>query len=203
MNIPRYGPVADGLIYKANIPFCWQILSSTLSAHESLKLRESNRQILQLLLKDGTVQDMDAISDPIALELNRLDLKLDLLITLVGTLLSKEVGVPERRKVWLGSEGLQVLLDSSPESDIKQAEYVSTLSADSCLVKVSLFLDAQFPQPLSFVATVDIKQQAETGSLMVASFQDMDQDTQDLLEKFIFQHHRRVIATARTEHSEH
>ena len=203
MNIPRHGPITEGLIYEADIPFCWQILSDNPPAHESLKLHESNRQLLQLLLKDGTVQDIDTLSDPVALEMHRLDLKLDLLITLVGTLLTKEAGIPVRRKVLLGAEGLQILFDSSSEDDVGLAECASNSSTSDCLVKVSMFLDAHFPQPLSFFARVDVIQQTGTGSLMVATFQSKDQEVQDLLEKFIFQQHRRVIASSRTEQLEH
>jgi hypothetical protein len=66
-----------------------------------------------------------------------------------------------------------------------------------------MFLDPQFPQSLSFFARADVVQQVGTGSFMVATFQYKDQDVQELLEKFIFQQHRRVIASSRTEYSGH
>ena len=200
MNIPRLGPIADGLIHEADFPLSWQVISNKPSVHECLKIHESNRQILQLLLKDGAVQEQDAIPDPVAREMNRLDSKLDLLITLVGTLLSRDVGLPENRKVWLGSEGFQVLLDSNVEDDAAKAglpvvpstEYDPVSSDSGNLIKVSMFLDPQFPQSLSFFARADVVQQAGTGSFIVATFQYKDQDVQELLEKFIFQQHRRL-----------
>lgn len=211
MNIPRLGPIADGLIYEADIPFSWRVISRMPVACEYLKFYESNRQVLQLLLKESAVHEPDAIPDPVAREMNRLDSKLDLLISLVGTLLSKEAETPEIRKVWLGSEGFQVLLDSSSDEDpllsglpvIPASEYVHGSTASDCLVRVDMFLDALLPQPLRFYARVEVVQKAGTGSLVAATFLNMDQDLQDLLEKFIFQQHRRNVASARTEYSEH
>ena len=211
MNIPRLGPIADGLIHEAEMPFCWQIIHENISSLELLNLHESNRLLLQLMLKEGAVQEPDAISDPIAREMTRLDSKLDLLITLVGTLLSRETGIPAYRKVWLGSEGFQVLLESSAEDAAALAElpvipfneYTPESSASDCLVKVSMFLDTQFPLPLNFYTRITIVKQAGADSLMVATFENKDPEVQDLLEKFIFQQHRRVIASARTQYSEH
>ena len=208
MNIPRLGPIANGLIHEAEIPFSWQVMPNMPTAYEYLKFHESNRQVLQLLLKEGAVQEPDATPDPIARELDRLDSKLDLLITLVGTLLSKEIETPALRKVWLGSEGFQVLLDSSSGEDsslaglpvISSSEDMHGSTSSDCLVKVNMFLDAHLPQPLSLYARVKIVEQAGAGSLMAATFLNMDQDLQELLEKFIFQQHRRVIASARTEY---
>ena len=211
MNIPRLGPIADGLVHEADTPFSWHVIPTIPAAYECLKFHESNRQILQLLLKEGAVQELDAIPDPITREMNRLESKLDLLITLVGALLSKETGIPAIRKVWMGSNGLQVLLDPSSDEDamlaelpvIPSAEYVPESSTNDCLMKVNLYLDAHFPQPLTFFAKVEIVEYAGASSLMMATFLNKDQDVQDLLEKFIFQQHRRDIASSRTEYSEH
>ncbi len=211
MKIPRLGPIADGLIHDAEIPLSWQVISNLPGADACLKFHESNRQVLKLLLKEGAAQDSDVIPDLIAREMNRLESKLDLLITLVGALLSKETETPASRKVMLGSDGLQILLDSSSDKDallaelpvIPSADYVPGSSSSDCLVKVSMFLDAHFPQPLILFARVEIVHQTGVGSLIVATFLKKDPEVQDLLEKFIFQQHRRVIAASRTEYKEH
>lgn len=211
MKIPRLGPIADGLIHEADTPFSWQVIPTIPAAYECLKFHESNRQILQLLLKEGAVQELDTIPDPITREMNRLDSKLDLLITMVGALLSKETEIPAIRKVRMGSNGLQVLLDPSSDEDAMLAElpvipfteYVPESSTNDCLIKVNLYLDAHFPQPLTFFAKVEIVEYTGASSLMMATFLNKDQEVQDLLEKFIFQQHRRDIASSRTEYSEH
>ena len=86
MKIPRLGPIADGLIHEADTPFSWQVIPTIPAAYECLKFHESNRQILQLLLKEGAVQELDTIPDPITREMNRLDSKLDLFITMIQSL---------------------------------------------------------------------------------------------------------------------
>lgn len=211
MNIPRLGPIADGLILETDIPLSWQVISSKPTAYECLKSHELNRQVLQLLLKESAVQDKDVIADPVSHELNRLDTKIDLLISMVGTLLSRDTDFPADRKVWLGSEGFQVLPASSYEDDaviaglpeIPLNEYDPVSPASNDLIKVSMFLDPQLPQSLTFFASVEVVRLSGAGSLVVATFRHKDQDVQDLLEKFIFQQHRRVIASSRVAYSEH
>jgi len=208
MKIPRLGPIADGLIHEAETPFSWQVIPAMPATYQCLRFHESNRQILQLLLKEGAVQELDAVPDQITREMNRLDSKLDLLITMVGALLSKETEIPSTRKVRIGSNGLQVLLDPGSVEDamltelavIPFTEYVPESSANDCLIRINLYLDAHFPQPLTFFARVEIVEYTGAGSLMMAAFINKDPEVQDLLEKFIFQQHRRNIASSRTDY---
>lgn len=177
------------------------------SPHELMVLNESNRRLFQLLLKEGREVDLEAINDPVAQELQRLDSKIDVLIDMLGKLLFREFGMPGSHNIWLGKDGLQILLDTAADGDPSMTDFptstfseaAAALSDCGCLLKASLFLDVHFPRPIELLAKAVKVETEDRNGLLVATFVELDKGVKELLEKFIFQQHRRVVALARAE----
>ena len=179
----------QGLYYESNISLVWQIVDGLPADNELVTINEDNSRFLKALaaLSEGAPDAGEELPQTAA-ELQRLDLKLNLLLEIVGELLANQRTLPAPTKVRLGHTGIEWLSEDCPPS-----------GAHVC---IEVYLRSELPSPLKFHG-VAVLTDAEAGSgsasrRVQVRFAGLNPALQDDLEKFIFRRHRRSIAQRQT-----
>lgn len=180
----------EGITFADNLPINWEILSTLPSEGELNRDYRTNEELLQhLLLRDDAVaQESDEGEvDSTHEHFKRLESRLDLLLSLITEMMTSNGKLPSLQRVTIGGRGLCVQA---------QEEAIKGLKKETPL-KITLYLDPQFPRPLTvFAQLIDVQAQAFT-----VSFCPLEERLQDLLDKYVFRQHRRAIALARRSES--
>ncbi|MDP1708487.1 MAG: PilZ domain-containing protein [Gammaproteobacteria bacterium] len=184
MNNPDTHPLAGGLVYEDHLALQWSAVEARPDESEAIALAESNLDILRTLLMLGDSRgELAEDSANVAHELARMDFKLNLVLDLVGEVLSYYHDQPARVLVRLGMQGVEWEAAEAP--------------APGGLVGIELYLSARYPRALRLLGRVRSVTPLAQGMRTVVMFEDTSESVQDLLEKIIFRHHRRRIAHAR------
>lgn len=149
------------------------------SPTELLSIDRGNEKLLRTsaVWQDPVeVEELD--HDHVALELRRQDLKISLLLDLVGELLIRESELPPLESIQLTA------------TDIEFSNEICEVARGD-KVKASLFLLPAFPRALQFYGGIT---DSEREGFSILSFQGTSIAVQDQIEKIIFTHHRRSIA---------
>lgn len=165
----------EGLIFEGMLPVGLDFLDSFPGDDQLALLNEQNENFLKTSLVWHETVDVDEFDD-VGQELKRQDLKINLLLDMVGELLALQNKLPETRPIKFSTHAL--------ESDFQSEAVVPGAKA-----MISLYLMPAFPRSVKLYAEFD-----STGK---AVFCCMSQNVQDGLEKIIFRHHRRMIAQAK------
>lgn len=178
-------PLAAHLVYEECLPLAWRPLEAMPDEVELARYDEGNEALLKVLAAPDDHHRVRAEADERVLdiqqELVRLDLKLNLLMELVGRSLSRETELPPQAEVRISAEGIQW---SSP-----------TRPAPGSHVLIELYVEPRFARPLELPGVV-VAAEDNPPSAKVA-FHGLSESTTDWLEKLIFKHHRRQIAIKR------
>ncbi|OUS11525.1 hypothetical protein A9Q89_08595 [Gammaproteobacteria bacterium 53_120_T64] len=175
----------QGLYYETHISLVWQVVNALPSDNDLVKINEDNCRFLKALaaLNEGAPEAAEEIPQTAA-ELQRLDLKLNLLLEIVGQLLASQRPLPAPTQVRLGAAGIEWLAEDCPPA-----------GAQVC---IELYLRSELPSPLRFhgvAVPVGEVQGSSAGSTRVqVRFVGLNATLQADLEKFIFRRHRRSIA---------
>jgi hypothetical protein len=174
-----------GLVYEDLIPLSWRLLDSRPDTAELLAVHQSNERILRCLtaVDESRSESGDEEQGPIAHDIARLDIKINLLLDMMGRLLSRHVPLPDPVPIRMYANGLQWRSDSAPER--------------GSLVEVELYLSRRFPSPIVLRGRVDAVTPAEGGQLIELGFGDISEPVRNWLEKLIFRQHRRQVAHSR------
>jgi hypothetical protein len=175
----------QGLYYESNISLVWRVVDGLPADNELVRINEDNSRFLKALaaLNEGAPEAGEELPQTAA-ELQRLDLKLNLLLEIVGELLASQRTLPAPTKVRLGHTGIEWVTHDCPPS-----------GAQVC---IEVYLRSELPSPLTFHG-VAVLADAEDGSASASKrvqvrFVGLNPALQDDLEKFIFRRHRRSIA---------
>lgn len=174
------GSPRPGLIHTDHLPLSWQPLET--ARWEAMRTgilgqcADTLRAILALELSSGEKVEQDP---GVAHELQRLEIKLDLLSGLIAQFIAEQSVRPPRREVRLGAEGLGWSGDPC--------------AAVGSLVLVSVFLSSRYPQPVQLPARV-VAQQGERTDVQ---YVDLPEALHEDLERLLFLYHRRQVAGAR------
>lgn len=159
------------LTYTANVPLAWSVTDRQDAGALSLLNEQRLRTILNLSEYHG--QD---VSEEFAL----LERKVDITLEMVATLLRTSVDMPETKFVQLGAHELQW-------------QETGQLPVQGTRLDVAVYLHDCYPKPLILPGTLD----SVIAQTCKVSLVPQSDDVQQLLEKFIFLHHRRAIAQSR------
>ena len=183
MDSDTHSSQLAGITYDDKLPVAWEILPELPSTGELHRLNSDNEKVLQILLiLNESLQDSEEESDgPSQEHWRRMDAKLDLLLSLVGEMLTATVSLPDLHMLQLGVEGLCL-----HGIDIGSVQV-------GMLLKVTLFLDAKLPRPIQLFGHI----RAVTKDSFTLSYCSLDARLQDLLDKHVFRQHRRAIASSR------
>ncbi len=179
----------QGLYYESHVSLVCQVVASLPGDNELVSINENNSRFLKALaaLSDVAPEAGEEIPQTAA-ELQRLDLKLNLLLEIVGQLLANQRTLPAPTQVRLGHMGIEWVAQDCPPS-----------GAQVC---IEVYLRSELPSPLKFhgvAVLVDAEHGSESaGQRVQVRFVGLNSALQDDLEKFIFRRHRRSIAQRQT-----
>ncbi len=181
---PSKDPLAEGLYYEASLPFAWRVLESVPDAAHLNYWNEYNEAALRgMAVLDEYVNQLPEDHANQGHELARLEVKVNLVLDLVGQLLAQQLLLPEPSWLKVGARGI---------------EWVSPQALDTgTSLLIQLYLTPNYPRPLELPATVVKHEPLAVGARSTAAFEGCSEPVQDWLEKLIFRHHRRSIAHAR------
>ncbi len=184
MDNPETHPLSGGLVYEDRLALLWGTVEAKPDESERIALEESNLDVLHTLLMLGDHRS-ELAEEPanMAQELVRMDFKLNLVLDLVGEVLSYYHDQPPRVPVRLGMQGIEWEAAEVPLPDT--------------LVSIELYLSMRYPRALRLQGRVRSVTPSAQGKRAVVIFEGTGEAVQDMLEKIIFRHHRRSIAHAR------
>ena len=173
--------VNEGLVFAGHIPLASRRIEELPGATEMAFVNEKNEHTLRASLLSTEPVEGDE-HDEVLLHLKRQELKIDLLMDMMGEILAQHSDIPVEQWVRLRTAGVQ------------WQEAAKPLSVGDKL-EINLFVTPPIPRPLTFFAVIE----AIDNSLVSASFQGVNQAVQDSLDKIIFRHHRRTVAQSRLQ----
>lgn len=172
----------NGLAYQDLLPVAFKPLPRPLELSAVNALTDRNVRLLQVcavLEEQGATEKKDE-SAPHSADLSRVEVKVNLLLDLVGQLLAAQVPRPDPVLVRFNAQGAQWRSDSPP-----------AVGQQGLL---EIWLRESLPQPL--VLIVNVNQVSPDGHVK-GTVVPPGEATSDLLEKLSFRRHRRQVAGAR------
>ncbi|PCJ26651.1 MAG: hypothetical protein COA96_04850 [SAR86 cluster bacterium] len=167
----------DRLKLEGEYPLEVSLLDS-LPTHGQLALSDNgNENFLKTSLIWHDPVEIDEL-DNIGLELKRQDLKISLLLDMVGELLVKQVQLPPVLGLTMNVSGMEY---EGPESKYKIGNSV----------QVTLYIAPSFPRALKLFGEIV---HSSNSKRIAIKFVGIGTGVKDRLEKIIFQNHRRTIA---------
>jgi len=169
----------NGSVYCGHLPVLLEPLDALPQEQDLLLANAGN----ELLLRTVTVLEEKAELDetePLSVELHRQDLKLSLLLDMVGSLLLQNRILPPPRMVVFTAERLRF------EGNLQ-------VTAPGQYCRISLYIEPGVPRALVLFGQL----QPDTTMLV---FNGVNQQVRDQIDKYIFRHHRRLVAMARQAH---
>jgi len=172
---------SSALAYEAALPLRWSALITRPDAGERDRIEQRNEEILRSLYALDDYYPESA--EEHGVELARLDLKLNLVLDLVGELLAYYNEIPKRIPVKLMVDAVEweALQAPLPNSD----------------VSLEIYLDLKYPRPIVLLGHTQAIKSVLGGYRIRVGFDEMAAVNREWLEKIIFRQHRRHIALAR------
>ncbi len=176
--------LSAGLVYETRMAVGWRVLPSPLDADYTARLNDSNELFLRSL---NTLEEVPCgrfevgeTGGDLQPELERLDIKPNLLMELVGHVLSRQLGMPPRADVRLGRAGMAWRGPRQPPQ------------CGTDLV-VDLYVQPRYPRPLELPGRTT----AVRDGWVELEFLGLNEAVEEGLQRLIFRHHRRDVATRR------
>lgn len=175
-----------GIALKAHLPFEWEP-EPTPCASITARRRHDNIVLLRALCAmEGTPGEREHdMPDPVGKHLDRLESKLDILLSMIANLVRESTALPAEKAVCLYADRVAWQEDAPPPR-IGQT------------LLLRLFPSPRLPQPLLLDAVVMESTPTDDGQVrLVALLQDRDPDLEEWLTRTIFRHHRRTLYAQR------
>lgn len=175
-----------GLSCSLNLPLEWSSLNDSCDSL-SPPVERANQNCLKIVLglDDGMHDALDENAE-LSQDLQRMDLKINIILEMLGQLLSQNIKMPNNADFKLGPKALQWLELTNPP-ELGQA------------IQTKIYLDARFPFPFVICGSVTSVIPVETGYCVVMKTALVNAYSLELLEKYIFRCHRRQIARMKSE----
>jgi hypothetical protein len=177
----------DVLILEDTRPLAW--LPGPLA--QGAELANLNADNLQLLTAESSIEETRSTealkeeSPALLYELQRLEFKLNILLRLTAELTMRHNALPKIYRIRLSALGLEWPGDGPPKGTTGLLQ---------------LYINPAVPQPLLVPCTVEREVQRGAERISQLRFAGVSEPVTDALEKLIFRHHRRLIASSR-QHS--
>jgi hypothetical protein len=143
----------------------------------------------QVLVAEASLDEsmgLEALKDEspqLALELHRLDLKVNLLLKICGELLAREQKLPAPRLARISAAGVECQADPSMKKGERGV--------------LELYVNRSLPHALRFQAWVEKESVQNAGRIVYLRFDSLSDIVADHMSKLIFRKHRRLVALAR------
>lgn len=176
------------LTIENNIPLYCCTIALPIGNQTILEIHENNKQLLLVLLeKHKNYNELENESDDTSYELKMLQHKVDLLTSWLGKLLAHQMKLPNAQPVKISSKGITITSKSTHQIDD--------------ILQLECYLEPDFPQPILFQGQVISVEEIELGYEVSIDFINLGSEVSDLLDKLIFQNHRRLVAYSRSKES--
>ncbi|MES2626579.1 MAG: PilZ domain-containing protein [Pseudomonadota bacterium] len=169
-----------GLEFNGRLPLSVEKIARIPGAAELVTINMGNEQLLRTVMLLEEKLDVDE-DDEVLQELKKQDMKINLLLDMLSTLLIQNNAIPPAQDITLTDSWVRLKGDDLTQFD------------GECCVK--LYINPAMPRPLMLYGAC--KQFADTNELQI-TFQGMSQNLVNGLDKFIFRFHRRMVANSRT-----
>lgn len=179
------GRPGEGLSYSDNISVAWRSVDYPLDKTHLARVNASNEEFLHAVsvIGDGAAKEVPEVAGPVGQELARLDLKVNILLDLVGTLIYHELDIPETSPVRVSPAGV-AWRGNVPEPGSK--------------VFLELYIQRGLPKPLCCYGEVVSTPEDYAAGKARVRFVGLTGAALSWLEKLIFRHHRREVAFQRS-----
>lgn len=177
------GPLEGRLHWSGRVPLQWRVLQHPPNPGERARVEERNTTLLNALdlVEEGAGHHQEEPS-PMVAQLERLEAKFDLVITLLSEILLPDEIAPQTVALRMSARGVA----------FETAEPV----APGTLVELSVHFSASLPRPVVLYGEVVPGEPGEERQLSVA-FRDTGSAVKERLERLVFRRHRRSIAQQR------
>lgn len=175
-----------GLSYSDNISIAWRAVGHELDKTHLALVNASNEEFLRAVsvIGDGSSQkEAQESSGPVAQEIARLDLKLNLVLDLVSTLIYHQLDIPETTPVKVSAAGVAWRGDVPPAGTT---------------VYLQLYIKRGLPKPLCCYGEVVSSDDEYADGKARVRFIGLTGAAKSWLEKLIFRHHRQEVAYRRS-----
>lgn len=177
--------IFQGLVYADNLAVAWQPVEAMPDTSRLALISESNETFLRSLSAFAEfIKEPAEESSELMQELARLDLKLNLLLELVGQIVYRQTEIPGFAPVKLFSRGVEWRADDVPQPGQS--------------VMLRLYVQRGIPKPLCFYGDVVSTLEEKDQGVAKVIFHGLSQSVVDWLEKFIFRQHRRSVAHSKS-----
>ncbi len=172
-----------GVSYQAEIPLGWQAAPPPQAAVLQEWMHTNAVLLHAFATMEGQPPERDSESGS---EIERIEVKLDLVLNLLARLLAQHAPRPEPSRVTLSAAVIEWLcLGAAPP-------------AGSDIV-ISLFINPYLPQPLLLPARVRAARTETGGTQVAAEFTHLSEEAGEWLERTVFRNHRRFIQARHRE----
>ncbi len=180
--------LGDRIVYRGRLPLEWRLAHAEPTAIELSSLNNENAKLLRVFraLDEAPGESGDNNTE-LQQAIIKLDAKLDLILGLMGEMLSRQNVLPPAHDFALSELGL-VWVEKSDQT---------LPEAPGEPAYIDLYLKPDFPQPIKFFGHIGIKKRGTKSVQLAARFHGMSEELQDELAKLIFRQHRRMIANRR------
>lgn len=178
-------PTSDlGLGYGDEIPVEWE----TCEIPEGAVLDRYNAGVVRIIRAltsfEEIAGDPGEEITPLTHTVTRLEGKIDLLLNLVGRLVHRHVALPTRYRMQVCTDGIE-WADGAQDID------------EGATGIVVLYLQPAVPISLRVPARIKGRVAATDNTWTHVEFVGLSGEARDLVQKYVFRHHRREIARAR------
>lgn len=188
-------PLEGHLSWSGRLPVQWRVLDGLPGRGELARAQERNEALLRALalIEEGPARLVDEPS-PLVAQMERLEAKFDLVLTLLSEVLLADLTVPDTVPVRLSACGL---------------EFATTGHAEpGASVELSLFFSNSLPRPVVLYGVVAPPVPPPLASpspaeeqYLAVTFQQRGPAVGELLERLVFRRHRRSIALQRPQNA--
>lgn len=180
----------DGLVYSDNIALAWKPVDYQPEQTHLAMVNASNESFLRAVsaIGDGTpAKETSDVPAGIGQDIARLDLKLNLVLELVSSLIYHELDIPPVSAV-------QVTAD--------RVSWRGDVPAPGSRVFLQLYIQRGLPKPLCCYGEVVSSPEEYAAGQAQVRFVGLTGAARVWLEKLIFRHHRREVAYRRAHPGE-
>lgn len=164
-----------GLQFRGSLPLSVTALPALPEEGDLLAGNHGNEQVLRSVMMLDEKPDPDD-NDPLYDELRRQDQKINLILDMLSMILVRFNAIPAPRELMLTDSALSL------------AEAAASVTGPC---EIQLYIEPTIPKPLRLFGLAEYDSTTQTTAIR---FQGMSQALTDLLDKYIFRFHRRLVA---------
>ena len=187
MDKATYTPLNSTIEWSGCIPLSWRVVSPGYFDSHRSQLNQSNEQVLLCLnhMEEHQGETRDDLGSENSY-LKILDQKITMVMHLLQYYLTKNSQLPPSIQAGFNVNSIHWLQNEEHEIALGQT------------LVVDVYLNETFPRPLELPCKVHRLEEVESQQLIQCDILPMAENVVDLLEKLIFRHHRRSVATINT-----